>query len=78
MNNKLKELRTKHGLTIRELGRKTNISAQALSFYESGFRSPKFQYAERIAYFFSVPVESIFPQFKRMSPYENNNTNKAV
>lgn len=78
MKNSLREYRLKNGLSLRQLSEKTNISYGLLGFYESGRRSPSFKNADRIASFFKVPLETVFPQFERLSPKHENTTNQTV
>lgn len=54
--NRLKELREKNNLTLRELGEKVNMSSSRLSYYETGKRNPKLETWQKLADFFGVPV----------------------
>lgn len=54
--NRLKELREKNNLTLRELGEKVNMSSGRLSQYETGKRNPKLETWQKLADFFGVPV----------------------
>jgi len=70
--NTLKTLRIKKGLTLRQLSKELELPFTTLHSYESGFRQPSFEVADRIAAFFGVPIEEIFPRYKRRSPYPKN------
>ncbi len=56
MNNKLKELRLKVGLTQEQLAKEVGLSEQAISFYELGKRNPKIDKWQKLADFFGVSV----------------------
>lgn len=43
----------------RELAKQLDITASAISMYETGERTPSLEKAKKIAAFFGVPVESI-------------------
>jgi transcriptional regulator with XRE-family HTH domain len=49
LKDEIKELRLKAGLTLREFGRRTNISAAHLSDIEHGRRMPSDEYLHRMA-----------------------------
>lgn len=62
MKNRLKELRTKKHLTLKELGEQLEqnnlkISPDALAKYERGAREPKIDTWQKLADFFKVPTE---------------------
>ncbi len=65
----LKELREKKELTLRQLGKALGIHWTTLHSFETERRAPSFEVADRIAAFFGVPIEEIFPRYKRRSPY---------
>lgn len=54
--NRLKELRLKNKLSQAELGRRTKISNQSISAYESGYREPNSNNWQALADFFNVSV----------------------
>lgn len=54
--NRLRELRQKNNLTLRELGQKVNLSKGAVSRYENGVRKPKPETWQALADFFNVSV----------------------
>jgi putative transcriptional regulator len=68
----LRELRKQHKLTQRELAQAVGISRSSINEIERGVLSPSFGVADRIASHFGLPVELIFPKFKRLSPYPKN------
>ncbi|UEG66456.1 helix-turn-helix transcriptional regulator [Weissella sagaensis] len=54
--NRLKELRTKKGLTLQELSKEVNISFGALGNYENERREPKLATWKKLADYFGVSV----------------------
>ena len=54
--NRIKELRLKNKLSQAELGRRTKISNQSISAYESGYREPNSNNWQALADFFNVSV----------------------
>lgn len=55
MENRIKELRKEHNLTLKELGAELNIRDNTLSRYENG-RTPNQEILKKIADYFKVPV----------------------
>jgi len=58
--NKLKEIRIKNKLTLKDLAQKTNLSTSYLSRIENNERIPRVYNAIRIAHALNVSVEDIF------------------
>ena len=56
MENRLKELRQKNSLTLKELGSKIGIPNNSLSQYENGRRQAKLEVWQKLADFFDVSV----------------------
>lgn len=54
--NRLKELRTKKGLTLQELSKEVNISFGALGNYENERREPKLATWKKLANYFDVSI----------------------
>lgn len=54
--NRIKQLRLANKISQSELGNKVNASNQAISAYESGFRTPKPETWQAIADYFNVSV----------------------
>ena len=54
--NRLKELRQKNNLTLKELGQKIGMANNTLSQYETGKREPKLDTWQALADFFNVSV----------------------
>jgi len=50
------------------------MSPSALSNYEQGIRTPRFPTANKIAEYFGVPIEEIFPAYQRTAPYPKQAT----
>ncbi len=75
---RLKKLRMSQNITVTELSKKTNIPQPSLTLIENGQRNPSFAVADRIASYFQIPVEDLFPQFKRQSPYPKHTSKVEV
>ena len=56
VRNRIKQLRLANKISQSELGNKVNASNQAISAYESGFRTPKPETWQALADFFGVSV----------------------
>ena len=54
--NRLKELRQKNNLTLKELGQKVGMANNTLSQYETGKREPKLETWNKLAEYFKVPT----------------------
>lgn len=54
--NRIKELRQKNNLTLKELGQKIGMANNTLSRYETGKREPKLETWNKLADYFHVPV----------------------
>ena len=54
--NRLKELRQKNNLTLKELGQKVGMANNTLSQYETGKREPKIETWNKLAEYFNVPT----------------------
>ena len=54
--NRIKQLRLANKLSQAELGRRTKISNQSISAYESGYREPNSNNWQALADFFNVSV----------------------
>lgn len=56
MKNKIKELRQKNNLTLKELGQKIGMANNTISQYETGKREPKLETWQKLADYFNVSV----------------------
>lgn len=56
MKNRIKQLRQKNNLTLKELGQKVGMANNTLSQYETGKREPKLETWQKLASFFHVSV----------------------
>ena len=56
MKNKIKELRQKNNLTLKELGQKIGMANNTISRYETGKREPKLEAWQKLADYFNVSV----------------------
>jgi putative transcriptional regulator len=72
MENYFEKYLEKNQISITELAKRTGISQSLLSMIKNGQRYPSFSIADRIAHYFDVPVEDIFPRYQRRSPYPDN------
>ncbi|NLT44101.1 MAG: helix-turn-helix transcriptional regulator [Thermotogaceae bacterium] len=78
MRNNLRSFLLKNNITTKELSTKTGISQSLISMIQNGQRNPSFTVADRIASYFQIPVEDLFPQFKRQSPYPKHTSKVEV
>ncbi len=60
VGGRLRELRTERGLSIRELARKSSLSANALSMIERGKTSPSVSTLYKLADALGIPITSFF------------------
>jgi putative transcriptional regulator len=65
MKNLLKLRRWEKGMKQYELAMRLQCSAPYLSMIESGRLDPPDEFKEKVAAFFKMPVEEIFPQARR-------------
>ena len=75
MENRLKELRTKKHLTLKELGEQLGMPNNTLSQYETGKREPKLETWQKLADFFGVSVpylQGIEPDFEKITERTKN------
>ena len=68
--NRLKELRQKHGLTLRELGKKVNMHDNTLSQYETGKRNPSLKTWQQLADFYGVSVPYLQGMYDHLTKKE--------
>lgn len=59
IGNRLKELRTKEGLTVRDLAILLDVNPSTLSQYENGKRVPNFALIKKASIYFKVPADHI-------------------
>jgi DNA-binding XRE family transcriptional regulator len=69
-SDKLKELRTKKGLSQEELAQKLFITRETVSRYESGTRSPDLATLKRIAVFFDVSLDELLGNERALAKTE--------
>lgn len=60
MNNKLEELRKRHGITQEELADSLAVSRQTIGSLENGRYNPSILLAFKIANYFHVSIEEVF------------------
>ncbi len=60
MNNRIKELRAREGLTQSELAEKAGVRRETIVFLEKGKYNPSLKLAHEIAQIFQVPIEDVF------------------
>lgn len=56
MKNRIKELRQKNHLTLKEVSQKVGMANNTLSRYETGKREPKLETWQKLADYFNVSV----------------------
>ncbi len=69
----LRSLRIESDLTQEELGKKINISKQAISNYEQGRREPDYENLEKIADFFNVDIDYLYGRSVIRNKYNYEN-----
>ena len=74
VKNRIKELRQKNSLTLKELGQKVGMANNTLSQYETGKREPKLETWQKLADFFNVPI----PYIQGITISENDAVNMLV
>ncbi|MGI6664427.1 MAG: helix-turn-helix transcriptional regulator [Christensenellaceae bacterium] len=60
MQNNVRNLREKEGLTQKDLGEKVGVSRQAINAIETGKFDPSIWLAYDLANFFDVSIEALF------------------
>ncbi|MFB7157380.1 MULTISPECIES: helix-turn-helix transcriptional regulator [unclassified Lysinibacillus] len=60
MNNRLEEIRKKHGIKQEELAAALEVSRQTIGSLENGRYNPSIILAFKIARFFGMTIEEIF------------------
>ena len=65
IGQKIRTLREEKNETVEQLSNALEVSASAITMYETGKRIPRDEIKIRIAEHFGVPVESIFFQNKQ-------------
>ncbi len=61
---KLRKLRLEKGLTLKELASEIGVTLAYISQIEKQQKTPSLPIAFKLANFFSVSIEELFPQFK--------------
>ncbi len=70
MKNRIKELRQKNNLTLKELGQKVGMANNTLSQYETGKCEPKLETWKKLADFFDVPIAYLQGTTSYIKKYE--------
>jgi putative transcriptional regulator len=60
MNNRIKELRARHGLSQLELAQLVGVRRETIVFLEKGKYNPSLRLAHDIAKYFGLPIEEVF------------------
>lgn len=60
MNNRIKELRAKFGITQDELAKKVNVRRETIVFLEKNKYNPSLKLAYDIARVFNLKIEEVF------------------
>jgi len=58
--NRLRQVRTEHGVSRRTLANDLGIHYQTVGYLERGEYSPSLQLALRVSSYFGVPIDAIF------------------
>ena len=70
--NTLKKLRLDCKLKLKDVAESVGLSTQGLSNYENNLRTPPVDIAHKLAVFYSVSVETLFPLFPDESKFISN------
>ncbi|WP_314061322.1 helix-turn-helix domain-containing protein [uncultured Vagococcus sp.] len=74
--NRIKELRMKHGASLKDVAEAVAVAESQLSFYENGKRAPRDQKTwDRIADYFDVPVAYLMGISDDRIDWEKHNKN---
>lgn len=60
MNNRIKELRARYGLTQSELAKRVNVRRETIVFLEKGRYNPSLKLAHDISQVFESAIEEVF------------------
>lgn len=60
MTNRIRELRTREGLSQLELAQKVGVRRETIVFLEKGKYNPSLRLAHDIAHRFGLPIEEVF------------------
>jgi putative transcriptional regulator len=60
MNNRIRELRARTGLTQEDLARKVNVRRETIVFLEKNKYNPSLKLAHDIAKIFGLQIEEVF------------------
>ena len=63
INSKLREYRQQLGLSQEKLARSIDVSLNTIYAYEKGLKVPSLTNAFKLANFFGVSIEDLFPQY---------------
>ena len=84
MDTRIRELRKKRGISMKELGNEVGVAESTISQYERGKREPNYETTIRLAQFFKVPVgyllgiEESGAEDVILTTLMNNNMTEAV
>ncbi len=70
INSKLREYRQQLGLSQEKLARSIDVSLNTIYAYEKGLKVPSLTNAFKLANFFGISIEDLFPQYstKKKTP----------
>lgn len=66
----LKQMRENTGMSREKLAHKIGVSLGHLLLIENKGRVPSFEVADRLAAYYNMPVEDLFPKYQRLSPHK--------
>ncbi|BAB05162.1 helix-turn-helix transcriptional regulator [Halalkalibacterium halodurans] len=67
---RLRYLRKKHGLTMKELGKKINVAESTISGYENGNRKPDMDTLVKMAEYFNSSTDYLLGRTEEPAPYQ--------
>ena len=62
--NKLAQLRQNAHLSQKQLAQKLGVSQASINYWENGQRTPSVKAAQKISYYFKMPISEIFSPYK--------------
>lgn len=71
MTLRIREIRKKCGLTMKELGERVGVGESTISQYETGKRQPDYEVLLRIADYFGVSVDYLLGKSDEKTPAED-------
>lgn len=71
MNLRIRDIRKKCGLTLKELGERVGVGESTMSQYETGKRQPDYEVLLRISDYFGVSVDYLLGKSDEKTPADD-------